>query len=480
MVDIAFTGIGSGLQVTEIVDAIVGAERAPFESRLNNRQAAITTDISAVGALKGALESVAGAIDDLASADQYQRRVVNGSDDFVSFSGTKSAELGSYSVKVNQTASAHKLVSDPFVGSEAVGEGTMTLSSGSESFDISVSSTATLSDIRDAINDSLDNTTMTATIITDDNGQNLVLTSKGTGLANAIKITVEEVVEIGDLLGPNNTDKVGLSRLAYDAVEASPTYAPNLTQVREAQDAKITIDGTLVVTNSTNEFEDAIDGITITAKKMHEVSDDISTASVTENNSNIQTGLSGFVKSYNELVDLVKQLGQSSASGVGPLAGDSLLRGVMGKIRQELSSSFSSTGSDNLTLNQLGVRSDQYGKLELDSEDLEAQIALNVDGVQNFFVGSDNLPGFAASLKTLTEFYTESDGIIQGRIDSKNSQLSKLDDERIAFTRRIDLLEARLYSQYNAMDLLVSNLNATSSYLQQQLDNLPGVVRESN
>ncbi|MFT6507193.1 MAG: flagellar hook-associated protein 2, partial [Colwellia polaris] len=64
--------------------------------------------------------------------------------------------------------------------------------------------------------------------------------------------------------------------------------------------------------------------------------------------------------------------------------------------------------------------------------------------------------------------------------DSKNSQLSKLDDEREAFTRRIDALEARLYSQYNAMDLLVANLNATSSYLQQQLDNLPSVVRESN
>ena len=44
MVDIAFTGIGSGLQVTEIVDAIVGAERAPFENRLVTRQAAITTD----------------------------------------------------------------------------------------------------------------------------------------------------------------------------------------------------------------------------------------------------------------------------------------------------------------------------------------------------------------------------------------------------------------------------------------------------
>ena len=75
MVDIAFTGIGSGLQVTEIVDAIVGAERAPFENRLVTRQAAITTDISAVGSLKGALEAVADSIENLASADKYQQRV---------------------------------------------------------------------------------------------------------------------------------------------------------------------------------------------------------------------------------------------------------------------------------------------------------------------------------------------------------------------------------------------------------------------
>ena len=474
MVDIAFTGIGSGLQISEIVDAIVGAERAPFESRLNKRQALITTDISAVGALKGALESVAESIEALASTDKYQQRNIGGSDDFVSLTSTKSAEVGSYSVKVDQIASAHKLVSDAFDSSEAAGEGTMTLSSGSESFDINVSSTATLSDIRDAINDSLDNTSMTATIITDDIGQHLVLTSKETGLANAITVSVAEVTQPGDIFGPDNTDKVGLSRLAYEP------GATNLTEVREAKDAQITIDGTLVITNSTNEFVDAIDGITITAKKLHDVDDDISTASVTENNSNIKAGLSGFVSSYNELVDLVTQLGSSSENGAGPLAGDSLLRGVMGKIRQEITSSFSSTANNSLTLNQLGVRSDRYGKLELDVEDLEEQIALNVDGIQNFFVGSDDEPGFAASFQTLTEFYTQSGGLIEGRIDSKNDQLSKIDDERLAFSRRIDSLEARLYSQYNAMDLLVSNLNSTSSYLQQQLDNMPGVVRDSS
>ncbi|MBA6287424.1 flagellar filament capping protein FliD [Colwellia sp. MB3u-4] len=474
MVDIAFTGIGSGLQVSEIVDAIVGAERAPFESRLNRREAAITTDISAVGALKGGLQNVADAIENLASTDKYQQRNITGSDDFVALSSTKSAEVGSYSVQVDQLASTHKLVSAGIDSSEAVGEGTLTFASGSNSFDISVSSSAILGDIRDSVNDSLDNDAITATIITDDNGQHLVFTSKETGLANAIKVTTNDVSD------GNNTDNAGLSRLAYDADSASPTFAKNLSETSAATDAKITIDGALVVTNSSNEFVDAIDGITITAKKVHDVDDNISKASVSENNANIKAGIEGFVKSYNELVDLSKQLGASSEDGVGPLAGDSLLRGVMGKLRQELSSSFASSGSDNLTLNQLGIRADRFGKFELDTDDLDAQIALNVEGVQNFFVGSDDVPGFAASLKTLTDFYTESGGLIEGRIDSKNNQLTKIDDERIDFTRRIDSLETRLFAQYNAMDLIVSNLNATSSYLEQQLDNLPGVVRNNN
>ena len=302
----------------------------------------------------------------------------------------------------------------------------------------------------------------------------MVLTSKETGLENAIKITV------ADTSDGNNTDNAGLSRLAYDADAASPTFATNLSETSAATDAIITIDGSLVVTNSSNEFVDAIDGMTITAKKVHGVDDDISTANITENNSNIKAGIEQFVKSYNELVDLSKQLGQAGAEGAGPLAGDALLRGIMGKLRSELSASFSSTGDNKLSLNQLGVHTDRYGKLSLDNEELAEQIQNDVGGIQNFFVGSDSTPGFAASFKTLTEFYTESGGIIEGRIDSKNSQLTKLDDERAAFARRIDALESRLLSQYNAMDLLVANLNSTSSYLQQQLDNMPGVVRKTD
>jgi flagellar hook-associated protein 2 len=473
MPDLTFTGIGSGLQVSEIVTAIVGAETAPYVSRTNEKQAKITTDISAIGALKSALESVTQSIADLADADNYQLRKASGADNFINISASKEAQLGNYSVKVDALAQSHKLMSGAINSSEAVGEGTLNIAVASSSFDVAVSATDTLSDIRDAINDNVDNDAVIATIVTDDNGQHLIMTSKETGVANKITTTVTDVSD-GD-----NVDNLGLSRLAYDS-DALPSPITNLTEVTEALDAQITIDGTLVVTNSNNEFKDVIDGVDITAKKTQGVDDDISQISLSANNTNIQSGIEKFVESYNDLQKLSKQLGKAGEDGSGPLAGDSLLRGVMGKLRQELSQGFDSGNGKTLSLSELGVETDRYGVLSLDKEVLNDYIDSDVAGIQQFFVGSDETDGFAGSLKELADFYTEDDGIIQNRIDSRTSQLDRLDDDRLAFGRKMESLEARLYAQYNAMDLIVAGLNSTSSYLMAQLDNMPGVVKQDN
>jgi len=461
---LSFTGIGSGLQVNEIVDALVGAEKVPYESRLNRKESQITTDISAVGALKSALEAVKESMANLADVDNYQKRNAKGSDDFLKLTSSKEAEVGSYSVQVNALAEKHKLVSQNLSATDPVGEGTLTLNSGSNSFDVVVSDTATLADIRDSINDSEDNDSITATIITDNTGQHLVFSSKESGLANAISITANDVSD-GD-----NTDNAGLSRLA----------TPNLNEATAAADAQITIDNTIVVTSDTNAFEDVIDGIDITVKQIQGVDDKDSNISVVENNSNISSGLNGLVKSYNELVELAKNLGQAGEGGTGPLAGDSLLRGVMGKLRQELSASFDMGNGESMSLSQLGVRADRYGVLTVDEKAVNEVIKNDIGGLQQFFVGTDNKDGFASSLDKLVGFYTESDGIIQGRIDSKEGQLGKIDDDRVSFSRKMEALESRLLAQYNAMDLLVANLNSTSSYVQAQLSNMPGVVRQSN
>jgi flagellar hook-associated protein 2 len=474
MPDLTFTGIGSGLQVSEIVNAIVGAETAPFVSRSNKQQGEVTTDISAIGALKSALESVTDSISSLADADNYQLRTASGSDSFVSLSSSKDAQIGSYSVKVDALAKSHKLMSDAIGSSEAVGEGTLNIAVAASNFDIAVSASDTLSDIRDAINNSVDNDSVIATIVTDDAGQHLIMTSKETGVANAITTTVTDIDTF-------NTDNAGLSRLAYDVSDPNPLlHTTNLAEVDAAFDAQITIDGTLVVSSSTNVFTNVIDGVDVAVKKIHEVDDDISQISFSANNSNIKSGLEKFVESYNELQKLSKQLGAAGESGSGPLAGDSLLRGVMGKLRQELSKSFDTGNGNSLSLSELGVRSDRYGVLSLDSEDLNEFIASDVGGVQQFFVGTDSSDGFASSLTELTSFYTDSDGIIQNRIDSRNNQLERLDDDREVFNRKMESLEARLFAQYNAMDLIVAGLNSTSSYLMAQLDNMPGVVKKDS
>lgn len=402
----------------------------------------------------------------LGDVDNYQQRVAGGSDDFISLSSDKEASVGSYSVKVNALASEHKLLSAAFASTEAIGEGTLSFTSGSNSFDIVTSSSDTISDIRDAINASDDNDSIIATIITDNAGQHLVLSSKSTGLANAISVTVDDVSDGTPL------DNAGLSRLAYGP------GAFNLGEAKAAADAQITIDDSIIVTSSSNTFTNVIDGVDIVAKKEHDVDDNISQISVSENNNNIASGLRVFIDSYNELVSLSKNLGAAGEGGSGPLSGDALLRGVMGKLRQQLSNSFDMGNGQTTSLSQLGVRSDRYGVLSLDSADLNEFIEDNVVGIQQFFVGSDTKPGFATAMDELMDFYTDSSGVIQSRISSREDQLERLDDDRISFSRKMASLEARLLSQFNAMDLLVANLNATSTYIQAQLDNMPGVVRK--
>ena len=465
---ISFNGLGSGLAVSDIVDALVNAEQAPAEARLDTKENNLTTDISAVGALKSALEKVQDSMANLGDVDNYQKREISGEDDFISLTSDKNAQPGSYSVKVNNLATEHKVLSQAFDADSAVGEGTMTLTSGENSFDIEVSDTATLSEIRDAINDSDDNDSINATIITDDEGQHLVFSAKNSGAENEIKI------EVNDADG-DNINNNGLSRLAFDLSAG----IENSEEVIQATDASITIDGRLTVSSSSNTFDDVIDGITITANKSHSIDDDVSNLSVTENNDNIEEGLNSFIESYNELLNLSNTLGSSTADGAGVMAGDSLLRGVMSKLRSEITESVDLGSGDSLSLLQLGVSSDQYGVLSLDKEKLDEQLENDVDLVQKFFIGDaadDDDLGFAGSFDDLMNFYTRSDGLIQSRIDSKEGQLRDIDDERDTLTRKIESLSSRLYAQYNAMDLLVASLNSTSSYVQAQLENMPGVV----
>ncbi len=81
--------------------------------------------------------------------------------------------------------------------------------------------------------------------------------------------------------------------------------------------------------------------------------------------------------------------------------------------------------------------------------------------------------GYADQLDTVLTGMLDSDGIFTSVTDSLNNQISSIGDDRDALVRRMDSFEARLRAQYTALDLLVSNLTATSTFLSTQLEALP-------
>jgi flagellar hook-associated protein 2 len=86
--------------------------------------------------------------------------------------------------------------------------------------------------------------------------------------------------------------------------------------------------------------------------------------------------------------------------------------------------------------------------------------------------------GLMSRLEGRVEPYAGSGGILESRTNALQNTLSSVDDQREHQVRRMDKLETRLFSQFNAMDALVAQLSGTSDYLSGALDNLPGVVRQ--
>ncbi|MDH3439954.1 MAG: flagellar hook-associated 2-like protein, partial [Gammaproteobacteria bacterium] len=52
--------------------------------------------------------------------------------------------------------------------------------------------------------------------------------------------------------------------------------------------------------------------------------------------------------------------------------------------------------------------------------------------------------------------------------------IEDFNDQRVSLNERLVSLEARLLRQFNALDSLLGELTQTSTFLNQQLSNLPG------
>jgi flagellar hook-associated protein 2 len=399
---ISSPGVGSGLDVNTIVTQLMALERRSITG-LDSKEAKYQAQLTAYGSLKGALSTFQSAVAALATPAKFSTVKASVADSTVAAISASTATEGSYSLEVQTLAKAHKLKSATFAAtSTTVGTGKLTIAFGTYNADtftvnpdkaskeITIDAAhGSLTGVRDAINAA--NAGVTASIVNDGTGYRLTITSKDTGLANALRIAVDDD-------DAADTDMSGLSQLAHDGRTLSGVA--NLTQTVEAKNAIAVIDG-ITVSKASNVLTDVIEGATLTLLKENTPS--ATTVSVTRDTAGVQASVQGFVKAYNDLQKTITDLSKYDAATkrASTLTGDSALRSVQTQLRTAFNKALSTAGGGLSSLADIGITFQTDGTLKLDATKLTAAMNDTTKDVSTLFASvgkpTDSLISFVTS-----------------------------------------------------------------------------------
>lgn len=449
MAALTSTGLGSGLDISSLVDQLVSAERAPTANRLTTRESRANTELSALGKFRSALATFKDALANLKDLDNFQGRKVSVGDEEVFTAQADSvSQPGSYEVEVLSLATSHRLRSAAFPdATSAAGTGTVQISVGGAATSIAIDGTAnSLNDIRNAINSAPNNPGVRASVVNAANGAYLALSSTTTGTASTITVSVTG----GD---------GGLAGLAFN-----PASGTNpMTVLTAAADASLKIDG-VTVSSADNSVTDAIEGLTIDLKAAEPGT--VLNLSVALDPVGAKTSVQGFVTAYNKLMDTIAELTRYNADTreAAPLLGDATVRGVRDQLRREMAGTV--TQGVYASLAAIGVTTQTSGKLEINVTRLDDALETDFDAVGRLFAGT---AGLATRLNDVAESTLASNSSIATRESALKTTLKSITTQRETLDERMEQVRERLRQQFTAMDTLVNQLKNTSSFLSQQL-----------
>ncbi len=472
MPTISSTGLGSGVDINEIVKSLVAAEGDAKKALMDGKEAQALAKISGFGAIKSDLEALQTqmkTMDTLLEVQKYTATVQKDADGVEMYSAITSnaAKPGSYDIRVTNLAKAHRISSGNLTSATSVvGTGTLVLTSNGSSTSITIdSSNNTVEGIRDAINATTTDSGIVATILSVNSGVILSLSSVETGTDYSITTTVP--VDGDD----DETDNFGLSRLASAHSVGGPSTG-YMTTNQAAQDATLTING-LPATRQSNIVTDLIDGVILTLKKVDVVNS--YTLSIAQDAAATKKLITDFVTKYNALVDTIQGLtkyvtNQSKDNQTGALIGDSTVRSLLYNLRKAVNYIDSDGTASYRSLSDIGVKTlTKTGKLEINETTLDAALRDKLDEVSNIF--SKNGTALSNEVENTVNLVITRGGSLANTIDKLNKDIAEIKLDRVKLQESLNKLESRLFEQFNAMDRLVAQIKSTSDFLSQQLDN---------
>ncbi len=538
-------GIGSGLNNSEIIKAIVDAETVADKEKIEKDQAEYENKISAFGVVKSELKDfrlICQALQDVGPSTHIGSSSNTTTATFTNTGTTNNDDINA-SLVVSQLATAHSLVSGAVSSTGSlVGEGALTIDFGTfttssstndtfsansskTSFTVNTTSTTTLAQLRDAINNGVSDSDLdgdndlTASIMF--NGSNYVLVLKANqGAANSIRVTASDSssTALKNAFQYNTSDKT-------------------LTQSVSASDASFTIDG-ISMTRSSNTVNDLYAGYTL---QLLSTNSSAISISATENTTTLEGYMQEFVDAYNQVylnVDALSASG-STLSTSGPLVSDSTIRRIQRTLREFSSTSITGYENGPYSLSLLGVSTQRDGTLSFNKNTFKNTVAANSNVVNSFFtdvlttdnssvsitaLSKDTLPGTYALAKSGSDFtlagaalsvdgsnYTSSSGNTNGmtlnitdtnitsanifygesllskiddslaelltfngdiemRLTNLRGDLEKIPDRQLKLDARIEKLTQRYAMQYSAMEGIVAGLKDTGDMISKMLE----------
>ena len=458
MAGISFGGLGNGLDFGQVVDQLVKVAHMPVD-RLTAKKATLNSKSTDYATLSTKLIVLQSASDKLRLSTSFDRTATSVSDTGVlSATGSSTATPGSYAIRITQLAQSNQITNTSTKTVTATttdivsgSSGTFTLQVGSGANQtVSLSATATLDDLKNAINDL--GAGVTASIINTGSdttpAYRLVLTSTSTGSGNGITIVADDTTL--DFANSSGTGGVDTLQAAQDAtlIVGDPTLNPVTLQ------------------RSSNTVSDAISGVTLTLTGT--TGSSTVRVNVTRDTSAVKENIKALATAYNEVVKFINERNTYDVTTKqgGNFFNEPTVRGILSQIRTALSSSVAGLSTLS-TVGELGFKTERDGTVTVDEAKLDTSLSASYSAVKNLFIMQTTSTGIA---QLITNAVDTVDDAVGGALTLRKSGLTKeitnLTDE---IAKKEDLLaqyEDRLKRQYAALDGLLAQLKGQMSSIQ--------------
>ncbi|ABM43918.1 flagellar hook-associated 2 domain protein [Acidovorax sp. JS42] len=466
------TGIGSGLQVEDIVSKLVALERQPI-AKLQSVALSMQTKLSIFSQVKSMMSTLSDAAAKLSKNSTWGGMVATSSNSAaVSVSVIGAASATSFGIGVQQLARAQSAASASLGAPGAsVGGGSLSIQLGTwtgtdtaspqftegaaGAVPVQIDAGDSLATIASKINGA--KAGVTATVLRDANGERLLVRSDSTGASSGFRIRVTE-----DGAAP------GLSNLAFDP-QGAPGAGMAANAIQYAQNAQATVNG-IAVESATNTFTDTIPGLSFTASQITTAPVEVAVGSDTET---LKKNIQDFVNAYNGLNDLLGASTKydSASKTAGALQGDGTTVALQNTLRSMIASTAEGTGAFQ-RLADIGIDIKTGGKLEVSADKLDAALK-NPEALKALFatnVGSGSQAnGLAVKMKALADQMLLPEGLLDNKASALGASIKRNKSDQDRVDERASIMEKRLRAQYTALDAKMASLSGLGAYVGQQV-----------